>query len=203
LSDCDKKFISQDEQAQRKCNMIRELLLLTIFTLLFAVSAAAQSNKPVFPRSEDPLARPKDRPKNSEQELSLPEEMRIRLAIERADSEYRKAMEDAEKLNDLSEEVAKIYRERGHLSAEEIKKLGTIEKLAKRILNQAGGDEVDDKAAKTEQKSLADAVDQLSSTAAKIKDNMKTQTRFVVSAAVIASSNEVINLAQYLRRAQK
>ena len=183
--------------------MIRKLLLLTVFTLLFALSASSQTNSP-FPKKDDPLVKGKDRPtKDSEQDGGLPEEMRIRLAIERADSEYRKAMEDAEKLNDLSVEVAKIYHERGQLSADEMKKLGTIEKLAKRILNQAGGDEVDEKAAKAEQKSIADAVDQLSSTASKIKDNMKTQTRFVVSAAVIASSNEVINLAQYIRRAQK
>jgi hypothetical protein len=183
--------------------MIKKLLLLTIFTLLLAISAAAQANKP-FPKSDDPMLRHKDRSsKDTDQDGGLPEEMRIKMAIERADNEYRKALEDAEKLNDLSDEVAKSYRERGHLSAEEMKKLSTIEKLAKRILSQAGGDEVDDKAAKTEQKSLADAVDQLNSTAAKIKDNMKTQTRFVVSAAVIASSNEVINLAQYIRRTQK
>jgi hypothetical protein len=129
--------------------------------------------------------------------------MRIKLAIERADSDYRKALADAEKLNDLSAEVAKVYRERGSLSAEEMKKVGAIEKLAKRILSQAGGDEVDDKTANAEQQSLADACDKLSTAATKIKDSMKTQTRFVVSAAVIASSNEVINLAQFIRRSQK
>jgi hypothetical protein len=199
------KSLFHVEHAQGRCKMIKMLLLLTTFVLLFAISAAAQVNKP-FPRTNDPRARPKDGPlKNHEleQDMNLPEEMRIRLAIERADSEYRKALEDAEKLNDLSVEVAKTYRERGQLSADEIKKLGTIEKLAKRILSQAGGDEVDDKAEKTAQKSVADAVDQLSNTAAKIKDSMKTQTRFVVSAAVIASSNEVINLAQYIRHSQK
>jgi predicted RND superfamily exporter protein len=188
--------------------MIRRLLLLTIFTLLFAISAAAQTNAQ-FPKSDDSMSRsrersPKDRSSNdSDQNASLPEEMRIRLAIERADIEYRKTLADAEKLNDLSTEVAKVYRERGSLSPEEVKKVGTIEKLAKRILSQAGGDEVDDKTRKTEQMSLADACEQLSSTAAKIKDSMKTQTRFVVSAAVIASSNEVINLAQFIRHSQK
>jgi hypothetical protein len=186
--------------------MIRRLLLLIVLTLLFAASAAAQSNSP-FPRSEDPLSRPKERsPKERhslEQDLNLPEEMRIKLAIERADIEYRKTLADAEKLSDLSAEVAKIYHERGSLSPEEMKKVGTIEKLAKRILNQAGGDEVDDKTAKAEQTSLAEACEKLTSAAAKIRDNMKTQTRFVVSATVIASSNEVINLAQFIRHSQK
>ena len=187
--------------------MTRRLLLLTAFTILFATGAAAQTNNP-FPKTDDSMSRarersPKDRSKDSDQDLSLPEEMRIRLAIERADNEYRKTLEDAEKLNDLSTEVAKVYRERGNLSPEEMKKVGTIEKLAKRILSQAGGDEVDDKTAKAEQKSLADACDQLTSAAAKIRDSMKMQTRFVVSATVIASSNEVINLAQFIRHSQK
>ena len=182
--------------------MIRKLLLLTFITSLLAISAAAQTNP--FPKPDDSVPRPKDRSgRDSEQNVSLPEEMRIRLAIERADSEYRKTLADAEKLNDLSAEVAKVYHERGSLSAEEMKKISTIEKLAKRILSQAGGDEVDDKAAKTEQKSLADACDKLSDAAAKIRDSMKTQTRFVVSAVVIANSNEVINLAQFIRHSQK
>lgn len=183
--------------------MIRRLLLLTIFTTLLAISAAAQTNIELS-KPDDSTSRPKNRAsKDSGQELSLPEEMRIRMAIERADSEYRKTLADAEKLNDLSAEIAKIYHERGTLSGEEMKKIGTIEKLAKRILSQAGGDEVDDKTVKAEQKSLADACDQLSSAAAKIKDSIRTQTRFVVSAGVIASSNEVINLAQFIRRSQK
>jgi hypothetical protein len=183
--------------------MIRKLLLLTIFTILLAVSAAAQATNP-FPKPGESAPPPKDRSsKDSDQDLSLPQEMRIRLAIERADSEYRKTLADAEKLNDLSAEISKVYHERGSLSAEEMKKVSAIEKLAKRILNQAGGDEVSDKDAKAEQKSLADACDQLSSAAARIRDSMKTQTRFVVSAAVIASSNEVINLAQFIRHSQK
>jgi len=183
--------------------MIRKLLLLTFFTSLLAISAVAQANTP-FPKPDDSVLRPKDRSaRDSDQNVSLPEEMRIRLAIERADSEYRKTLADAEKLNDLSAEVAKVYRERGSLSVEEMKKVGTIEKLAKRILSQAGGDEVDDKTGKTEQKSLADACDKLSDAASKIRDSMKTQTRFVVSAVVIANSNEVINLAQFIRHSQK
>ncbi|HEX8091291.1 MAG TPA: hypothetical protein VF762_20715 [Blastocatellia bacterium] len=183
--------------------MIGRLLLLTVFTTLLMTGAAAQTTSP-FPRLNDPPPRMKDRPaKDSSQDLTLPEEMRIKLAIERADSDYRKTLADAEKLNDMSAEVAKICRERGGLSAEEMKKVSTIEKLAKRILNQAGGDEVEDKTAKAEQKSLADACEQMSVTAAKIRDSMKMQTRFVVSAAVIASSNEVINLAQFIRRSQK
>lgn len=183
--------------------MIRKLLLLTILTILSAAGASAQANNP-FPKPDDSAARPKDRhSKDSDQDMNLPQEMRIRLAIERADSEYRKTLADAEKLNELSAEVASAYHERGNLSAEEMKKVGTIEKLAKRILSQAGGDEVEDKAAKAEQKSMADACDQLSSAAAKIRDSMKSQTRFVVSATVIANSNEVINLAQFIRHSQK
>jgi hypothetical protein len=190
-------------ERNRKYNMIGRLLLLTVSTALLMTGAAAQTNSP-YRRLNDPPPRPKDRPgKDSGQDLTLPEEMRIKLAIERADNDYRKTLADAEKLNDMSAEVAKACRERGSLSAEDMKKVSTIEKLAKHILSQAGGDEVDDKTGAAEQKTLADACEQLSASAAKIRDSMKTQTRFVVSAAVIATSNEVINLAQFIRRSQK
>ena len=184
--------------------MIKKCLLSAFFILLFAIGAAAQV--PVVPsRRVDTAVKPElhdGKSKDSDQNVNFPEEMRIRMDIERADSEYRKTIEDADKLNDLSAEIAKSYRDRGRLTADELKKVSTIEKLAKRILNQSGGDEVDDKN-KTVQRSLPEAIEQLSTAAANIQKIMKVQTKFVVSATVIANSNEVISLAQFIRHSIK
>jgi hypothetical protein len=43
----------------------------------------------------------------------------------------------------------------------------------------------------------------MSVAAANIQKSMKVQTRFVVSATVIANSNEVISLAQFIRHSIK
>ena len=180
---------------------MNRVFLFAAFVLLFAFNAAAQSN-PTVRTSPGPKPKHVDDP-TRDQDLSVPEAMRIKMAIARADAEHKKILTDVEKLTDLSAEVAKVFEERGQLSADEMKKLGTIEKLAKRILGHAGGDEVDDKSGRVEQLSLADAVTNINNAAGVIKKTMTTETRHVVSATVIANSNDIINIAQFLRRTQK
>lgn len=141
--------------------------------------------------------------KDDDQDVTLPEEMRIKMAIAREENDYKKTLEDVEKLSGLSDEVAKAYVERKKLSADDMKKLGTIEKLAKRVLNHAGGDKVGDKSGSAEHLGLADAIEKLNAAAASIKKDMKAETRFVVSATVIANSNQVINLARLIRHTQR
>jgi predicted hydrolase (HD superfamily) len=180
---------------------MNRLLLFAAFVLLFAFNVAAQTS----PSSPPP---PAPKPKQTDdlfkdQDISLPEEMRMRMAIERADNEHKKILADVDKLSDLSAEVARGFQDHGKLSADEVKKLGSIEKLAKKILGHAGGDEVDDKSGRVEQMSVADCVTNINSAAAVIKKTMTTESRHVVSATVIANSNDIINIAQFLRRAQK
>lgn len=181
--------------------MIKKFLSSAVLLLLCVISAAAQvRGRP--PKRIDTIRPGLGEERSADQNANLPEEMRIRMDIERADSEYRKTLEDVDKLNDMSSEIAKSYHDKGKLTADEFKKIGMIEKLAKRILSQAGGDEIDDKN-KAAQPSLPEAFEQMSTAAANIQKCMKAQTRFVVSATVIASSNEVINLAQFIRHSIK
>jgi hypothetical protein len=181
--------------------MVKKFLMPIFFLLLFAIAAAAQNRK--LPAGTDAVTKPRMpgapvTKSDSDQDLNFPPDMRARMAIERADIEYRKSHEDADKLNDMSAEVAKSYRDRGNLTAEELKKLSAIEKLAKRILDHVGGDEVDDKN-KDSQRSVSQAVEQMSEAAANVQKGMKEQTRYGVSATVIANSNQIISLAQFIR----
>jgi len=176
--------------------MPKNLLLLAIFIFLAALDVTAQSSRP--------MGGPPDKSsRDQEPDISLPEEMRVRMANERLDNEHKKVLEDAEKLNALSDEIAKDYGEHKQLSAEDVRKLRAIEKLAKRVLTHSGGEETGDKDGSMERLPLSDAIDRLKNDAANIEKDMKTGTRFVVSATVIANSNEVINLARLIRHAQK
>jgi hypothetical protein len=182
--------------------MFKGFWSFAFFILLSATGTAAQSPRPgVRPATEKP---PERLPAEDQQELShLPDEMRSKMAIRRAEGEHRKVLEDVEKLSDLADEIAKGYGERKQLSPDDLKRLSTIEKLAKHVLTHAGGDEVDDKSVTNEHMPLADAIDKLNTVAATIRKDMKAETRFVVSATVIANSNEVIALARFIRRNQK
>jgi hypothetical protein len=180
--------------------MAKTLFLLIAFVLLAATSASAQSSPPPPPRPAGlppSVTAPHD---NSQDNTHLPEDMRIRMEIARADAEYKKTVDDADKLSSLSGEVMRAFRDSGKLAGDDLKKVGTIEKLAKRILSQAGGDEVDDHSEDLQHKPLGDAVEQLSAAAEKVQKCIKDQTRFVVSATVIGNANEIIHLAQHIRR---
>ena len=184
--------------------MPRRFTAVAIFILLqvgfFSFDALAQTT--TTPRS--PAGSPHTRiDRDNDQEVTLPEDMRIRMTIAREENEYKKVLDDVEKLSGLSDEIAKAYVERKRLSSEEVKKLNTVEKLAKRILSHAGGEEVGDKSGSVESLALADAIDKLNCAAATIKKDMTAETRFVVSATVIANSNDVIHLARQIRHKQK
>jgi hypothetical protein len=182
-------------------SMSARVLLLGVLILLFAYDATAQTTRPPIKPAE---TRSPDKYPDDEQEgTRLPDDMRIKMAIARAEEDHKKVLEDVEKLSDLSSEIARGYDERKRLTSDDVKKLGTIEKLAKRILTHAGGEEVDSTPDPTEHMLMAQAIDTLNTTAADIRKEMNTETRFVVSATVIAKSNEVIHLSRFIRRAKK
>jgi hypothetical protein len=178
--------------------MFRRSLLFAFLISPLVFAATAQESRPANPAPETKTHAkfPKD---TEQQDGTLPEDMRIKMAITRAEDEHKKVLEDVEKLSDMSTELAKGYGERKRLSPDDLKKLNTIEKLAKHVLSNAGGDEVDQKAESFEHMPLADAVDKLSNAASNIKKEVTTGTRYGVSATVIANSNEVISLVRFIR----
>ena len=184
--------------------MIRRGPAVAIFLLLqsFGVGAICAHAQSVNPLPKAPSVKHDNKThRDDDQDVSLPEDMRIKMAITREENEYKKVLEDVDKLSGLSDEVARAYVEHKQLSPDDVKKLGAIEKLAKRILNHAGGDEVGDKSGS--QLALGEAIDKLNAAACDIKKDMNAETRFVVSATVIAKSNEVISLSRLIRHIQK
>jgi len=181
--------------------MFRSLALAALLILPSVPGQKPQPNRPPLKPEESKV--PDKIQKDDTGGSNFPDEMRIRMEIARAEEEHKKVIEDVEKLSNLSDEVAKRFDDHKKLAPEDEKKLGTIEKLAKRVLKNAGGDEVDDNAGPSEPLTLAEAVDKLSASAGEIKKDMKAETRFVVSASVIAKSNEVIRLARFIKRSRK
>jgi hypothetical protein len=179
---------------------MRRLILPLMMTSLLASDAIAQlqSTDPPRPR----VARQQSDPEN-QQDVSLPEEMKTRMEIERADKEHQKLVVSAKQMGDLSAEIAKSFKETARLDGPELKKLASIEKLARKILSDSGGEQFNDKSDQDEKITPAEAVERLSAAAADVATSISKSTRFVVSAAVISNSNEVIHLVQYIRRVEK
>lgn len=183
--------------------MAKTFFLPIAFVLLIAGFAAAQTVTPTQPPKRVTVPRSPSVIPGEQENSHIPEEMRIKMEIARADEEYKKTLEDADKLSMLSGEVTRAFQGAGKLAGDDLKKLGSIEKLAKRILSQAGGDEVGDRSEDLQSKPLNDALDQLSAAADRVQKCIKEQTRFVVSATVISNANDIIHLSQHIRRIAK
>jgi hypothetical protein len=169
-------------------------LSVLLLVLLVSVGVAAQSEKTRV--TGDPLEEPEQ---SRDADINIPAEMRSRLNIERAEDEHRKLVDDVKKMNDLSGELVSRYKHHHKLSDDDIKRINSIEKLAKRVLNRSLGKE--ERPDDLPQFSMG--VVQLGSATQKIQKVVAAETRFVVSATVIGTSNEVICLTEYIRQLQK
>src|ERR1700743_3186181 len=108
-----------------------KMFFLFVTFMLIVIPVAAQSPSS---QKRPSLPSPQVDPTGGDQEPSMvPDEMRIRMEIARAAADYKKVLEDTDKLSSLSSEVAQAFTSTGKLADEDLKKLGTIEKLARRI----------------------------------------------------------------------
>src|SRR5262245_57880051 len=181
--------------------MLQRILPLFFVILVAFIPAAAQtgsgsSNRDM--RGTPPAEKKsgvKDLDEDGQENLNLPDEMRVRMLIERREQDYKKIMDSVDKLSILSGEVADSFQHNGKLSSDDLKKLEAIEKLAHQVLSHSGGEAVEDKEHTPAQ--VGEAIQKIGEAACNIKKSMTAENRFVVSASVIASSNDVINLSRF------
>ena len=182
--------------------MTKTLLVLLTPVLISLTIVARQDQRPNTNRSGS--SSEQGRADESDQDIpNLPDEVRLRMKREREEAEHRKIVDSAKQLFDTSVEIAKRYRDAKALNDEAFKRISTVEKLARRILSHAGGDVVEPKEHEAEAQSVPDAIDRMILAAESIKKRLTSETRYVVSAAMIGDSNQIIYLAQYLKRGQR
>ncbi|MGH9827153.1 MAG: hypothetical protein ACREDR_28330, partial [Blastocatellia bacterium] len=114
-----------------------------VFLLVLALAPPAVLGQAPLPGQQPGMPPASSNPR--QEAPVLPDEMRTKMEIERADTEHKKLLDSARELGTLSSDVEKAYKQSSKLGAGEYKKLGSIEKLAKRILSDCGGMEVSGK----------------------------------------------------------
>jgi len=175
----------------------RIYILLSLFCLAFAASAVpGQTGADDRPfgferRREEPV------PKNV---LETREKMRIN----KLSKDYAEMLDRGEEVLKLTERVMRSFTANGRLSGVDIATIGSIEKDVKKIRDDLGGDDDDEKvddilSEHDKQPTVADAVTTLKTTTATLMDELKKTTRFSISAAAIQSTNAVIAITRFLR----
>lgn len=130
--------------------------------------------------------------------LSTREEMLRNLEVRRREALYKENLERAKESAQLGAEISDAYKKQNSLGSAEAKKLGRIEKLAKNIRNDHGGDD-DDEALKEPPRNLAEAVDLLARMSESLKNKIEKTPKHVISASVITSANQLLELIRFIR----
>ena len=176
-----------------------KLPCLVCFALALSCGhVSAQQPAAVKPRQSQtpPLTSPRD-PADGEQ-TSLTEEMLKDTEIKRLEMTRRENLQRARETAQLGAELREAFERQKSLGAAEMKKVARIEKLARAIRNEAGGDD-DDEGLKDLPMRLDAALSRLSELCEELSKKVEKTPRHVVSAAVIASANQLIALAKHIR----
>jgi predicted RNase H-like nuclease (RuvC/YqgF family) len=126
------------------------------------------------------------------------EEMLKSVEIRRSEETYKENLERARETVQLSAEMRDTLKQQSSLGAAELKKLARIEKLARSIRNDAGGGE-DDTTLDDPPRSLDAALQRLAEMCEEFRKKVEKTPRHVVSAAVITSANQLIELTRLIK----
>ncbi len=193
--------------------MWRRNFTINLVTLSCAIAFAALllfGSSPVYsqaapPRPPSTEGRPStERPsKRDNDDLgsdigSHEREMRARLVLKAEKKQYDDNLARAKEAAEIATQLLESYQARKAFNTEDNKKLERMEKLTRRIRNEAGGTET-----VTDLKEIPAVVESAVKLLAEAADDLRKEVektpRHVVSAAVIDQANKLIGLAQFVR----
>jgi hypothetical protein len=175
--------------------LLRTLLFLSLLTA-GAICAQAQTTAA---SSSDPISAERSRPGSSKGELGSPEdEMRARNEIKIAEKERQENLDRAKEAAQLGGEIRQAFSKNGTLGSIEVKKLDRLEKLARRIRSRAGGSD-DNEPLEKVPTALEQAVTRLADTSEALSKGVEKTPRMVISANVIDTANELIEIIHFIR----
>lgn len=123
---------------------------------------------------------------------------RTRMALKKEKKDYEENVARAQEARELAAELKKTYEIAHSFNAADYKKLERLEKLIRRVRNEAGGSNTD-----ADPKDLPttyeEGVSLLADTAKELCDEVEKTPRRVVSASLIDQANKLIALIQYVR----
>ena len=124
--------------------------------------------------------------------------MRASLVLKAEKKQYDENLERAREASQLATQLLETYEAKQLFSSEDGKKLERLEKLTKRIRNEAGGSE-----SKADVKDIPNAMTTAIKRLAELADDLRKLVektpRHVISAAVIDQANKLIGLVQHVR----
>jgi hypothetical protein len=176
------------------------LLFVSTSTLSQTKPGTAPPPPPPSPSSEPrPTNRGTDDKNDPFHDFGSPEnEMRARQALKAEKKQYDENVSRAREASYLASEIVRAYEARRTFNSEDAKKFEKLEKLAKRIRNEAGGSESEPDV-KDIPADMDAAVKQVAEMTDDLRKLVEKTPRHVISAAVIDQANKLLGLLQHVR----
>lgn len=171
----------------------RSALLQSLLVILCAMGIAAQSPSSI-PNTDSAS------PDEEEGRLgSSIREMRQRSYFERLNHEHKQNIQRATEGATLASDLLHSFNQNRALSANDVKNLERLEKIARRIRSYAGGSDDDRDSTPGSTMTLRDSLLQIAELSSSLQQEVERTARQVVSAKLIADANRVISLVRQAR----
>lgn len=144
------------------------------------------------PRSDDP--RERDRTPMG----SFEEEIRAKRAIKLAEKDHEENIARAKEISQLAKALQTALKDKTAIDRDSQKKIERLEKLTKKIRNEAGGEEEEVKIV-DRPADITAAVNQVAESVEALSKEVQDTPRQVVSAEVIGKANVLLELIKLLR----
>ena len=185
-----------------RLSMATIVLLLIVASSAYGQTSTRPSATPL-PNPGSPSSNDHNREDDPSNDYGSPgNEMRAKMILKEEKKRYDENVARAREVSQLASQVRESFDARQTLSSDDAKRLERLEKLTKRIRNEAGGSDSDeDKDAKDLVAEMKDALKKVADMADDLQKMVEKTPRWVVSAAVIDQANKLIGLVQRLRGA--
>ncbi len=177
----------------------RAILLALSLLLLGCVGAHGQAGGSTLPSPGEPPSIDSKKPDSPQPDFGSPEsEMHARNILRAEKKQYDENLARAREASELATQLVSAYEARKVFNSDDGKKLERLEKLTKRIRNEAGGSE-----SQPDTKDLPQAfgaiVKQVGELADGLRKLVEKTPRHVISASVIDQANKLLGLIQHVR----
>lgn len=183
---------------------LRAILFVAGLLLLFPSLTPSQTK----PNTSNPTPPPISEPRSKEDpddksdpfhDFGSPErEMRKRAELKEEKKQYDENLARAREASELASDIVKTYEAKKVFNSEDGKKFEKLEKLTKRIRNEAGGSDTD-----PDVKDLPGVMEAAVKRVAELADDLRKMVektpRHVISAGVIDQANKLLGLLQRVR----
>ncbi len=165
--------------------------------LISVTLAAAQT---AVPRPTPPPSRPDDPSANKDEPplTSFEEEIRAKRAIKMAEKDHQENVNRAKEVADIAKALQTCLKNKTTIDRDSAKKIERLEKLTKKIRNEAGGEDEEVKIV-DHPADITGAVKQIAESAESLSKTVQNTPRQVVSASVIGNANILLELIKLLR----